>query len=160
MGSNSYEMRVAGNPHGLHHLVAQFPREAPDQYITGHSPGKSHHSTVTVGTTDSGILFTMPSPCQPAQSALEHTMSALITPPATHCPFGITQHLPIVRVTTKDICSTRVDRFSVGISNDPTDAWVRDITTNAQAVEMLSDGATLKESVLKGSSQRWLAASS
>ncbi|KAG8218127.1 hypothetical protein J3R82DRAFT_3659 [Butyriboletus roseoflavus] len=49
---------------------------------------------------------------------------------------NLPKHPPIACITNKDICSTRVDGSSAGISNDSMDAWAKDTTMSAQAVEM------------------------
>ena len=63
-------------------------------------------------------------------------MPILTAPPAICQPSGITQHPPIVYMTNKDICSTRADRLSVGIPNNPADAQAKGTTMSAWAVKM------------------------
>ena len=130
-GNNSPKTHMARGPHSLPHLVLQALWGAHTQSTIGHNPGKDHHSIAIAMTTNGSIPFAMPRPHQPAQSASECMKSALIALSATHFPFKITLHPPTVHVTSKDVCSTRADKFSTRISNASMVARAKGTITSA-----------------------------
>jgi hypothetical protein len=133
---NSHATCAVYDPRGPLHPTLQVQQEAHTQYAIGHSPGENHHGAAAATTASDATLFAMLRHCRPAKSALEPTRSALTTPPAMCCPCGTTQHPLTANMTSKDVCSIRVDKSFVGTSNDPADAQAKATTTSAWVVEM------------------------